>query len=98
MTHPLALLAIVVYVRSNTIVNAGGDNYFAIIPKTCAEDGVGVSTTPVACMPTAPAVDKSTGPFVLRAVDGTCRGIQYFNPNGSTVPPGPIYPWATCPQ
>lgn len=94
MKHLLALFAVIVTVGSSTVINIPGDQYLAIVPRTCPEDGVVVST-PTPCVPAAPVV--STGPFYLKSADGSCRRIESVYPNGSTVPPGPIYPWVTCP-
>lgn len=89
----LAMFIVTVTVGSSTIVNIPGDNYFAIIPKTCSEEGVGISTTPVPCVPAAPVV--STGPFILKAGSGDCYRIPYINPNG-TIPKTPA-DWVVCP-
>lgn len=91
----LALFAIVVYIGSSTVVNTDGDNYFAIIPKTCTDEGVGVSTTPVACVQTPPMV--STGPYIFKAKgSGDCFTEPFMYDNG-TFPTNPA-DYIACPQ
>jgi hypothetical protein len=86
----LALFAITVSVGSSTIVNLAGDNYLAIIPKTCSDD-VEVSTKAV-CPP--PVI--STGPYILKSPSGDCWSIPFIQNNG-TLPKIPA-DWKTCPQ
>lgn len=89
----LALFAIVVYIGSSTVVNTDGDNYFAIIPKTCTDEGVGISTTPVPCVQTPPAV--STGPVIMESpIDGSCTLIDFTNPNNTCH----ATQWIKCPN
>lgn len=62
-----------------------------------------VTTPPIVNCGTAAVVVPaiSTGPFFLRvstATNSDCFKIDTVNPNGSTIPPGPRYPWAACPK
>lgn len=85
-----AMFAITVTVGSSTIVNIPGDNYFAIIPKTCQED-VALSTQTVCPPPTV-----STGPFTLRVSTdpaSDCYTYSGIFPNGDPI----NKQWVKCP-
>lgn len=80
-----------------TTIYIPADTQFVMIPDSAVECpicSVDITTGTVYLPP--PAV--STGPFYMKASTGDCYRVDAINPNGTTIPPGPFYPYAACPQ